>query len=103
MLIGRFEKRIDKDCHAVYLFDREKLECITMTFHVHKVEKSDLMPFTEFSLRDNSTDVLRALAEALQLGGYIPQAANDAQLKAMKYHLEDMRNLIFNKNGDPRP
>ena len=38
---------------------------------------------------------MRALAEALQQAGLIPKAATDAELKAVKYHLEDMRKLVL--------
>jgi len=36
---------------------------------------------------------LNAMAAMLQRNGYLPQAATDAELKATKFHLEDMRNL----------
>ena len=59
--------------------------------------------FTEATdLRGEGLLILKALAEALQQGGYIPKSAVDSELKASKYHLEDMRKLVFKGGSDEK-
>jgi len=49
----------------------------------------------------NGTEFLNSLATALVGAGFKPDEikAHDKQVEAMKYHLEDMRNLVFKKGG----
>ena len=66
--------------------------------YTFKIEKHDLKeykpaPATEFS-RGFGKEFLLAMALMLQRHGYLPQAATDSELKATKYHLEDMRLLV---------
>jgi hypothetical protein len=92
---GYWEKRYDKFCESIYLIDDERDTAFTIQITAHKVERGQLCPSSDFGGRDVPLDLLRALAEALQMGGYIPKSAVDAELKATKYHLEDMRKLVL--------
>lgn len=94
MIRGFWERRYDKMCESIYLIDREKKLFYTMEFKVHKFTEGTLGDATEVDM-DDSTGLLKALAEALQQGGYIPKSAVDSELKATKYHLEDMRQLAL--------
>ena len=42
-----------------------------------------------------SLDFYKGLAQALQSMGLMPESAVDSELKATKYHLEDMRSLAL--------
>ena len=60
-----------------------------------KISKSAKREVFECIAGDLPDGAYWAMAEALQMGGYIPKAAVDAEIKATKYHLEDMRKLVF--------
>ena len=94
MIKGFWERRYDKNCESIYLIDREKNVCYTFELTCHKTKEAQLYEYTRFD-SDDGLGILKALSEALQMGGYIPKAANDAELKATKYHLEDMRKLTL--------
>lgn len=50
-----------------------------------------------FVQSDDGDDLFQALAQGLAEAGYFPQVYQDKdnELKATKYHLEDMRRLVF--------
>jgi hypothetical protein len=96
MIKGYWQKRYDKMCDSFYLIDREERVAYTFEFTVHKVKPGIEMPSTDCDL-DHGPGLMRALAEALTQAKYLPQSATDSELKATKYHLEDMRKLTLNK------
>ena len=96
MTKGYYQKSLEKMSESIYLVDRENNMAYTFSTTVHKMSQGELIPCTDIAF-ENSGGLLRALAEALQMGGYIPNSANDAELKATKYHLEDMRSLVLER------
>lgn len=80
---------------AIYLIDDARNKCFTFEFTEHDWEEG--MAAQESLIKGPlGDDLLRALGEALVMGGFLPQSAVDTELKATKYHLEDMRKLVFN-------
>lgn len=94
MIIGYWERRVDKDCETIYLIDREQKLSYRFQITVTKTELGTYHEGTDFDSQDG-LGIMKALAEALQMGGYIPKAATDAELSATKYHLEDLRKLAI--------
>jgi len=64
----------------------------------YKPSNLSLEPTLRFS-RAEGHDFLQGLAQALVANGYRPDElkSTDKQIEATKYHLEDMRRLVFNK------
>lgn len=93
MIKGYWEKRLDKRCESFYLVDDDKNISYTFEMSAHHLEAGSITPSTD--IPSDNLGILSALAEALQAGGYIPKSAIDAELKATKYHLEDMRKLTL--------
>lgn len=100
MVKGYWDKRFDKACESIYLLDRDNNIAYSFEIIAHEIKGDEQMPSTDINL-DDPLGVLRGLAEALQMGGYIPKAATDAELKATKYHLEDFRKLAFDDLREP--
>ena len=94
MIKGYWERRVDKNCESIYLIDNEKDICYTFELTAHVMKNGELNKSTDID-RNDGLGILKALAEALQEGGYIPRSATDAELKATKCHLEDMRKLTL--------
>lgn len=95
MVKGYWERAHNKNCETIYLIDKEKDLFYTLEITAHKRDHGQHNGGTDFD-PDDGLGILKAFAEALQMGGYIPKAANDAELKATKYHLEDMRKITLN-------
>lgn len=95
---GHYERRFDKNCQSIYLFDDNTKTAVTFEFRAHKISDSERIPSTDISYDHDG--ILSAIAQALQQGGILPNSATDAELKATKYHLEDMRKLALTKKGD---
>lgn len=95
MIKGFYQKRIDRLAHEICLFDEDNKQYITLTFNAHKFEEGQEAKTTLVSLDGYADRVLVGLAEALMLGGFLPQSSTDAELRATKYHLEDMRKLAL--------
>ena len=79
-------------CDCFYIFNRELNIAYTFEFTAHQVNEGQTIPATEIILKDPD-GILNAMAEAFQQAGILPQSAVDAELKATKYHLEDMRKI----------
>ena len=91
---GYFESRPDRTCNSIYLIDRGGKKAYTLQIIEHtNMEEGYSVPSTDIDF--GKEEIIVALAEALQKGGYIPQTAVDTELKATRYHLEDMRNIVF--------
>lgn len=94
MIKGYWERRYDKNCESIYLLDRDKRICYTLEFKAHVVAEGEINKSTDINI-NNDLGLLEALAQALQMGGYIPKSAVEAELGATKFHLEDMRKIVF--------
>ncbi len=97
MIKGFWQRRVEKQCESIYLFDRDRRMAYTFTITQHKVEPACEIPGTDLSDEDG---LMSAMAEALQAGGYIPKSAVDAELAATKRHLEDMRMIAKTRTED---
>jgi hypothetical protein len=97
MIKGYWEKRIEKRCESFYLIDDDKNISYTFEITAHKSEPGTESPSTD--IRSDNLGIINAMAESLQMGGYIPKSAVDAELSATKYHLEDMRKLTLKDKG----
>lgn len=94
MIKGYWERRFDKRCDSIYLIDQDKNLSYTFEITVHHNEPMEPSKSTDFD-SDDGQGIMKAFAEALQMGGYIPKSADDAELKATKKHLEDMQKISF--------
>lgn len=96
MIRGDIEKNIFSRSHDLVLYDEEKEVAYTFEIKEHKLDENDSCPVTKFKYGGSNHDkILHGFAEALQKIGLIPKSATDAELKATKYHLEDMRKQVF--------
>jgi len=69
-----------------------------MNLIVQSMEIADKLPEPTLRLeRGRATEFLQSLAEALVASGFKPDEikVQNKQIEAMKYHLEDMRKIVF--------
>lgn len=78
--------------YEIFVGDDERYFSIEITSHPLK-EGYELEHQT--LVRPDSIDFYKGLAQALQSMGLMPESAVDSELKATKYHLEDMRKLTL--------
>ncbi len=91
---GYAQKRIDRLAWEIALVDRHTRTSYTIQFTCHENKKPENQLETTFINDDgHSMEIMKALAEALTQMGLMPISATDSELKATKYHLEDMRKL----------
>ena len=91
MTRGFHQYDVSSDTDAIYIVDRESEKAYTFKIESMQLSKGFAAPSSRINNEDRH--VLRALAEALQQAGILPMSASDAELKATKAHLEDMRKL----------
>jgi hypothetical protein len=96
---GYAERRLDRFAWEVAIVDRERKRSYTMDFRVHDLKDGELTPTTLFPLDD--LEVVKAFAEALQVMGVLSPDAVTSELKATKFHLDDMRKLVFHMTNLP--
>ena len=90
----RAEREVYSD--SVNLWVRKgNLSCTDLT--MVEVEEGMMPPNTPLRV---STSEAQALANELYRLGFEPSGteSNKGEIKALSYHLEDMRTLVFNKN-----
>lgn len=93
---GFAQRRIDRNAWEIALWDKDRQTSYTIEFKSHKVDNEDIQIETTLILDDpNQMEILKSLAEALYQIGILPGTATEAELKATKYHLEDMRKMVF--------
>lgn len=93
-MTGHYEQSIVENCEIIYLVDREREYYLQLSIQeVKKPFPGAPIEGTKFPVPQGA-EILTAIAQALQQGGYIPKSAVDAELVATKYHLEDMRHLV---------
>lgn len=78
--------------HILVLMNDDASQAYTIEFKAHRMEEGTIIPVTKLE-KNVGESFFEAMAKALQQRGQIPQSAVDAELKATKYHLEDMRLL----------
>lgn len=78
---------VRSDCRKFYY----TFECTT---HSAPPEGS-IVPVTKIACAGDSKDPWIGLAKAFQEMELLPSDAVKSELQATKYHLEDMRNLVF--------
>lgn len=95
MIRGFGQKRIEyRDGIEIVLADHEREVCYTIQFTAHAWNPGFKAQTTLLD-GEEKTQIARAIGEALQQVGLLPASAVDTELKATKYHLEDMRKLVF--------
>ncbi len=93
MIKGYAQRRIDKYSWDIGLIG----EKFSYTFEIKKHSRQESLVSEISSVRiddEEAMATLRALSEALQEMGLFPQNAVQSELKATKYHLEDMRKMV---------
>lgn len=96
MIKGDANLRLDQMGWEIAIFDKDY--AYTFELKQHKIENEySNIPTTFVSYRKTRPDMdaFKGLADALQKMDLFPRDANAAQIKAMSYHLEDMRKLVF--------
>lgn len=90
---------------AIYLYGKNKdgdfvIEPIELVMKPYHIGDSLDRPTFVFSGKDGEL-FLQALAQALTRIGFKPDElkASNEQINALKYHLEDMRKLVFKHEG----
>ncbi len=96
MIKGFAQRRLDRDAWEVALIDADNKRAYTIEFKAHPIEKEGFVAETSLIPRElEMTGLLKALADALNQMEIFPDDATTAELKATKFHLEDMRKLVF--------
>lgn len=90
---------------AIYLYGKDSrgefiIEPINLVVKHYELGESLDKPTFIFSGRDGES-FLQSLAEALVRIGFKPDElkAKDGEITAIKYHLEDMRQLVFHRKS----
>lgn len=91
MIQGHAQRRVDRDAWEIALYDQSFSYTLEIT--KHKLKQGLAFPTTLIS-RHEMTPLL-GLAKAMIEMGILKDDATTAELKATKYHLEDMRKLTF--------
>lgn len=98
-MTGEYNYDILRRCHQILIVDdpgTEKRTAITIEFTQHRVtDDTKPLPITELRKGEGAEQILRALATALQAMGIFPEHPLAGEMKATKYHLEDMRKLYL--------
>jgi len=103
MLKGRYyQNPVKRFADEIYIFDdRENITVkidVTFTKHNGDIKGFELEPTLSLQRDDdfNGKEFLVALSEALQEMGIYPENPEVKEIKATKYHLEDMRKIALN-------
>ena len=100
-MIGEYDYDIITRCHRILIVDERgepNRTAVTFSFIQHKVADipdGERLPITEILKGEGSEKVLRAFANALQQMGLFPDNHLAGEMKATKFHLEDMRKLYL--------
>jgi len=89
---GYAERRLELMAWEIFLGDRDNV--YTIEFKQHK-RATEMQKSETTILSIQSIPLLKALAEAMQEMGVLQENGTTAELKATKYHLEDMRKLAL--------
>jgi len=87
------------DGFEISIYDRDSSKAYTFSFQEHQCEKFGEIKMSTIGYEQ--VEVLRGLAQALQDLNIFPKSAVDAELKASKIHLRDMRLIVAHKLNVP--
>lgn len=97
-MIGEYDYDILSRQHLILIIDEPgepNRTAVTIKFEQHKVDDGYKFPVTKLPKGEGAEKVLRALAQALQQMGLFPESPLAGEMKATKFHLEDMRKLYL--------
>lgn len=100
-MISRSYLRVDRYAHEIGIVNgknERELKCYTIEFKEHDRVLNDSFPTTVVDIDSKEFEILKALSTALMEMGIFPESATQSELKATKYHLEDMRKLAMGNN-----
>lgn len=95
MIHTDFNKNIMLRGTEIAIWDQNTGKAYTFSFEEKPCGEADMVPVSLVKREDEF--ILKAMAEVLQKMGYIPDGATQAELKATKHHLDDMRKIAFDK------
>lgn len=104
MIETRIERSWAKDGFDLWIFKRANNKCYLaepINLKFKEMPETFVLPSPTIEMHyDFAIDFLRSMAEELKRHGYnvFEPDAISKELKSTKYHLEDMRKLVFNKN-----
>jgi len=86
----------EKDNGSIDVYEPTEL----VVRHIEKPWAEDINPTFNFPARVGH-EFLNQLCNALVVAGFKPDEikAKNSEVEAIKYHLEDMRNLVFNERN----
>lgn len=93
MIKGIATYRVDLDAWEFGLIDRENARCFTIEIKEHMLKPGMRAETSVF--QHGQEDIATALSQVLTQMGILSGNATDTELKATKYHLEDMRKLAL--------
>ncbi len=89
---GHGQKRFEYLSWEFVVANEQGTKCYTFDIKEHDIEDRFLTyPTTKVKFEEEA--ILRGLAEALKEMNFLPGDATTSELRATKYHLEDMRKL----------
>ncbi len=97
-MIGEYDYDFLNRRHRILIVEEpgeKNRTAITIEFKQHLVDESQPLPVTELRKGEGAEKVLRALVNALQQMGLYPDQPLAGEMKATKFHLEDMRKLYL--------
>ena len=95
---GNAEYDISTTSWEICNYDEKRNIAFTYEITAHSLQdhvKGTRMPTSSIPYNGEFMDAFRALAEAMTKMGLMNDSATTSELKATKYHLEDMRKLTF--------
>lgn len=100
MIKGYAHRRIDRLAWEIAVVDDRTKIAYTLEFKAHKPVEPGLLlkegvETTFISDDGEGREIMQGFADALNQMGFIPDDATTSELKATKYHLEDMRKLAL--------
>ena len=93
MIKGYGQENIALQSFEIALVDRENNKGYTISIHCHNYKANEILDTTKIPFEQK--DILLALGNALIGLEILKEDSTSAELKATKFHLEDMRKIIF--------
>jgi hypothetical protein len=103
MIKGNAIDRIDRRAWEIAVYDDEQRVVYTFELTRHQIDPNSARyaPIQTTLVDYLDKDVMRGIAEAFRKMGIMDDSATTAELKATKYHLEDMRKLALTTGSEP--
>ncbi len=104
MIKGHAVERVDRMAWEIAVVDTQREFAFTFEWTVHSLKGRDrgtidYVPTSMVQMDGESMEMIKGLAEAFMKMGVLADTSTTAELKATKYHLEDMRKLTFDPHG----